>query len=532
MSRLLVYSLATGFLLACSWPVNGFTPLIFISLIPILYVEDLISKDSLGKKNLRLFFYSYIAFLAWNISTTWWIVNSTLPGAIFANLVNSSFYSIILLLYSRVKRKIDFKAGALFFITFWIAFEKFHLNWEFSWPWLNLGNVFSERINWIQWYEFTGIFGGSLWVLTSNILLFNLIRKYSSFKDPRRFYIRIFPRLIFICIPIIISFLVSQKIELGEKFKVLITQPKIDPWDTKPKSNLDYYEIFKDLTNQELSTNEYDFVITPETYFSEGYGENIDYFKYSKLHDSLSYLLNDFRDTNLISGIQFYKLYQNQIEKPSKTANLVREKLWIDYYNSSINFSADKDFEFNHKSKLVVGTEYMPLKSLLEPILGTIMVDLGGSVVSKGTQHKSERKIFKHSKKDLKTVPIVCYETIYGEYVADYVNLGANFITIISNDAWWGDTPGHRHLLSYARLRAIENRRYVIRSANSGVSTIINENGKYDTALPYDEKGILSGVAYTIDKRTFYSKNGDYIARICILLSVLLLLISFSRVKE
>ena len=153
MSRLLVYSLATGFLLACSWPVNGFTPLIFISLIPILYVEDLISKDSLGKKNLRLFFYSYIAFLAWNISTTWWIVNSTLPGAIFANLVNSSFYSIILLLYSRVKRKIDFKAGALFFITFWIAFEKFHLNWEFSWPWLNLGNVFSERINWIQWYD-------------------------------------------------------------------------------------------------------------------------------------------------------------------------------------------------------------------------------------------------------------------------------------------------------------------------------------------------------------------------------------------
>ena len=91
MSRLLVYSLATGFLLACSCPVNGFTPLIFISLIPLLYVEDLISKYSLGKKNLRLFFYSYIAFLAWNISTTWWIVNSTLPGAIFANLVTLHF---------------------------------------------------------------------------------------------------------------------------------------------------------------------------------------------------------------------------------------------------------------------------------------------------------------------------------------------------------------------------------------------------------------------------------------------------------
>ena len=299
MSRLLAYSLTTGFLLACSWPVNGFTPLIFISLIPILYVEDLISKDPLAKKYLRLFFYSFVAFLTWNIATTWWIVNSSLPGFIFANLVNSLFYSLILILYSRVKRKVDFKAGALFFVTFWIAFEKFHLNWEFSWPWLNLGNVFSERISWIQWYEFTGVFGGSLWVLSSNILLFNLIRKYPSFKDPRRFYIRIFPRLILICIPIIISFLVKQKIELGEKFKVLITQPRIDPWIGKSDTNLEYYEIFKDLTNEELRTNQYDFVITPETYFSEGYGENVDYFKYSKLHDSLSNYLNAVSYTHL-----------------------------------------------------------------------------------------------------------------------------------------------------------------------------------------------------------------------------------------
>ena len=535
MSRLLGYSLFSGILLACSWPVFGFTPLIFISLIPLLYVEDRISKDNLGKKNLRLFFYSFMAFLTWNISTTWWIVYTTLPGAIFANIVNPLLYSIILLLYSRVKRRLDYKTGALFLITFWIAFEKFHLNWEFSWPWLNLGNVFSERINWIQWYEFTGVFGGSLWVLCSNFLLFNLVRRRSNFKDSRRFYIRFFPRVLLICTPIIISLIVKPKIDLGEEFKVLITQPTIDPWGSKygdVSNNIDYFEIFKNLTNEELDTNEYDFVITPETYFSEGYGENLDYFRFSKLHDSLNNYLNNYTNTNLISGIQFYKLYQNQDERPTKSANLVRDKLWIDYYNSSINFSANNDFEYNHKSKLVVGSEYMPFKSLLEPIIGTIMIDLGGTTVSKGTQYKSERKVFKHSKKDLKTIPIVCYETIYGEYVADYVNLGANFITIVTNDAWWGDTPGHRHLLSYARLRAIENRRYIVRSANSGISTIINEVGEYDKTLPFDKKGILSGKAYTIDKKTFYSKNGDYIARISILLSVLLLLISFSKVKE
>ena len=208
MSRLLGFSFISGLLLASSWPVNGITPLIFVSLIPILLVEDIISNDNLGKKNLRLFFYSYVTFLTWNLATTWWIIHSTVPGAIFANVTNSLFYSIIFLLYSRVKRKIDLKAGTLFLITFWISFEKFHLNWDLSWPWLNLGNVFSERINWIQWYEYTGVFGGSLWVLCSNLLLFHHIRKYSTFKDHRRFYIRIIPRVIFIFLPILILSLI------------------------------------------------------------------------------------------------------------------------------------------------------------------------------------------------------------------------------------------------------------------------------------------------------------------------------------
>ena len=125
MSRLLIYSLLSGVLLASSWPINGFTPLIFISLIPLLFVEDIISKDNYQKKNTRLFFYSYFSFLIWNILTTWWIVYTTLPGAIFANVVNSSFYSIIFLLYSRVKSRIDYKAGVLFLITFWIS--SFHI---------------------------------------------------------------------------------------------------------------------------------------------------------------------------------------------------------------------------------------------------------------------------------------------------------------------------------------------------------------------------------------------------------------------
>ena len=158
-----------------SWPTTGFTPLVFFGLIPILLIEDFIIKDNLGRKNLRVFFYSFITFLTWNIITTWWIINASVLGVIFANIVNPTLYSLVFILYSLMKRRLGINPGIIFLIALWISFEKFHLNWDFSWPWLNLGNVFSERINWIQWYEFTGSFGGSLWVLCSNVFLFSLI---------------------------------------------------------------------------------------------------------------------------------------------------------------------------------------------------------------------------------------------------------------------------------------------------------------------------------------------------------------------
>ena len=99
------------------------------------------------------------------------------------------------------------------------------------------------------------------------------------------------------------------------------------------------------------------------------------------------------------------------------------------------------------------------------------MLDFGGTVATRGIQNT--RTVFEHAE-GYKTAPIVCYESIYGEYVTEYVRNGAQFLSIITNDAWWGNTQGHKQLLSYARLRAIENRRAIARSANTGISAFIN----------------------------------------------------------
>ena len=114
-----------------------------------------------------------------------------------------------------------------------------------------------------------------------------------------------------------------------------------------------------------------------------------------------------------------------------------------------------------------------------------------------------------NTKINLKTGPVICYESIYGEFVTEYVRKGAQFLAIITNDAWWGNTAGHKQLLSYARLRAIENRRSIVRSANTGISAVINPKGEITDKLPYDTKGVLKAKFSPANKITFYTQYGD-----------------------
>ena len=106
-----------------------------------------------------------LGMLIWNAGTTWWIWNSTAAGAIGAIIANSFLMGLPLWGFHIFRKKYGDKAGLLSFITFWLSFEYIHLNWQLSWPWLTLGNVFAKKTCWIQWYEITGTCGGSLWVL-------------------------------------------------------------------------------------------------------------------------------------------------------------------------------------------------------------------------------------------------------------------------------------------------------------------------------------------------------------------------------
>ena len=520
-------AILSALLLSAAWPINGFTFIIFGALIPLLFLENSIQLSDFKRKRLLVFGYGYLTFLLWNILITWWLINSSLIGMLFANICNSLFYAIIFTCFSWAKKRLPNRSAYLFLIALWIAFEKLHLSWDFSWTWLNLGNVFSENIYWIQWYEYTGVFGGSLWVLVINVWLFHIFKNHNTILGYKPLARKMIAPLMFIALPIAFSLYLYEKVEEGSKdIKVLLVQPNIDPYSTKYSlTNANFFDLWKKQV-QPFYSDSLDYILSPETYFAEGYGEEFRELNGSKLHEELQHELAKIPLTQYITGIQLYDLYAQE-NAPSLTANQIKKGLWADYYNSALAEQSNEIFQIYHKSKLVVGVENMPFKSILKPLLGDVLINFGGTVASRVTQKK--RAVFSHTNSKLKAAPIICWESIFGEFVTGYVNEGATFLAVISNDAWWGETPGHKQLFSYTRLRAIETRRDIARSANTGISSIINAKGEIINQTSYNTKTTLSGKLSSRRNLTFYVRFGDIIARWSVFVTGLFFLLALSR---
>jgi len=181
--HLLLLSLLSALLLSAGWPARGFPLLLLTGFVPLLFVEDYFYQNKKDFSRFAIIFYSFIAFAFWNLLTTWWIYNSTFIGSLLAVVLNS-FSCLLFLLFSYYTEKYQTNSSGVSFSCFyWIAFEFIHLDWDLSWPWLQLGNGFANYPQWIQWYEYTGIFGGSLWILLVNILIFTCIKRYLAVKN-------------------------------------------------------------------------------------------------------------------------------------------------------------------------------------------------------------------------------------------------------------------------------------------------------------------------------------------------------------
>ncbi len=181
--HLIGLALLGGVLLSLGWPLRGLPFFLFFAFIPFLFIDDYLIKNREQYNRFSIFFIVFPGFLLWNLLVGYWVMNSTFGGGIAALAYNAFVMSTTFTVYHICRRNIySPDKGQFLLIFFWITFEYLHLNWELSFPWLNLGNGFAAWHTWIQWYEYTGALGGTLWVLIINLLLYKLFIKIKEAK--------------------------------------------------------------------------------------------------------------------------------------------------------------------------------------------------------------------------------------------------------------------------------------------------------------------------------------------------------------
>lgn len=516
-------------MLSCAWPKNGIASLLFFAMIPFLIVEEQVFRNTHKYSGFAVLFYTYPGFFLWNLLTTWWIYHASFVGAAMAIILNSLLMAVVFQCFHYIRKIFHrnapgrYDSGYFILVILWITYEHFHLNWELSWPWLQLGNGFASVLKSVQWYEFTGVLGGTLWILVINVMIFRLIQMFAD-RHPekllRKFSLVLSSVLI---VPIVISLIIYYSFsEKSSPVNIVVIQPNVDPYGEK------FVPEFRDviwdkLLGQTLTTadSNTDFIIWPETSIPGSVPINSPEIPQAiiKIRDSLKYNLPG---AVLVSGADCYEIYD---EKKTATARLFAdgECCW-DSFNTALEIDSSGQRNYYHKSKLVPGVERMPYPGVFR-FLEKYALDLGGTTGSMGTS--PEPVTFSSGK--VPVAPVICYESIYGDYVSGYIRKGAQLIFVVTNDGWWGDTPGYRQHFAYASLRAIETRRSIARSANTGISGFINQRGDVLMSVPYWEQHALKYTINANDKLTVYVQYGDYIGRISAFASLAVAIIAILR---
>ncbi|MEY2950076.1 MAG: apolipoprotein N-acyltransferase [Bacteroidota bacterium] len=516
-----ILSSSAGLLLSIGFP-DTLIPFPFFAMVG--YVPLLILMEMPSLKRRQVFGHAFNTFLIWNFITTFWVANTAFLAGVFAVVVNSFLMTIPILTYFELKNKIP-RLAAVSFIATWLTFEMVHYHWDLAWPWLTLGNEFAAFPSLVQWYEYTGVFGGSLWILVANWLLWKIWQKTKASSITSRHFL---PILAWVFLPIGLSFFLYYTYEEeGESRQMVLIQPNYEPhYEKFALSELQQTQEIMDWCRGAIG-DKTDFLVLPETVFGLIERESI---RNYPAVQQLEGLLIDFPQLNIVTGVSAYEFFEpeNGWDMPStvrRQMNRNGEEVYYEILNAAIHLKKGQvEVPLYRKSKLVPGPEIFPFKEILF-FMEPLVTSLGGTIAGLGTQ--KERSIFEGEKG--KIAPIICYESVFGSYVTDYLKKGAEALVIMTNDGWWDKTPGHLQHLRYASLRAIETRKGVARAANTGVSAFINQRGDLIAQSKYGEATALKGNLMFNNKTTFYTQWGDVIPRIALLITGLLILNLFSK---
>ena len=436
----LLLSLLSGLLMSLGYTQLGLGWTMLIAFVPILMIWDANVREDKKRKGNYVFLWSFLSFVVWNIISTFWVYYASPAGVVLAVLLSAVLMSFSIWLASIVMNQFGKKLGYVAFISIWMSYEYLFMNSQLSWPWLVLGNAFANNVAWIQWYEFTGHMGGTLWILLVNVLLYEFIKTIVYKQNESIPKSKIIALLAVFLIPLSFSLIRYYTYTEGDKMiDVLVFQPNVDPYNDKYNiSDMDQLRDMFTLVDS-LMDKDVDFIVGPETAIPNGMwlgdmtGERtIDY-----IHKYLS----NYPSTACVIGAVTRKYYPYGKDKTETSKPFGKTGDYYDLYNSALYIDTTMDIQSYHKSRLVPGVEAMPYPKLFG-FIGELVVDLGGIRGRLGYQ--DERTPLVRYRDSLMLGSVICYESIYGEFFSEFVRNGAQFMTVITNDGWWHDTPGYR----------------------------------------------------------------------------------------
>ena len=524
----LALTAAFTLLMSLPWlvPHMGWTAL--VGFVPLLIMERLAS----ARKMRRFFWWHYLAFVLWNAVTTWWVGGATVGGAVFAILANALQMSVIFESFLFVKRRTAGVLPYIYFAAAWLSWERHYISAaQISWPWLVLGNAFADTTGLVQWYDVLGHLGGSLWVMASNLAVFGIMVAFSDGRISRwnnKARVAAFGSLVAVIFgPMVWSACIRYQIpQDAPTLQVVAAQPNFDP-----------YQKFGSLTQEQQDMRLLELldsagvpsgpclVLAPETFTSSFMLDNVPEQKSFQRYQAW---LQEHPDVTFVFGASAYDTAiaysaPSPLSFDAGRADEKGHRYWLTNHNTSVLTDASGRYEYYHKSKLVVGVESTPYPKVFVPLENL----LGGGLMGKCVGQP--RVTCLHMNGDITLGTAICYESVYGEFCTKYVAAGAQLLTVITNDAWWGDTPGYRQHFNYSRLRAIETRRYVARCGNTGISAVIDPCGRVLERTPWWQSAVLTGSVRLLDGQTFFVRYGDIVGRCSVLLFLLLLAAALFR---
>jgi apolipoprotein N-acyltransferase len=524
MKRNLLLSIFSGLLLWVAWPPTPYTTFfLFAGMVPMLIAMENIIQSTVTSKGKKIFNTTFTGFFIWNTLCVYWVYNSlktigpvtAIPLTLIPYALGPLLMATACWLYYRVRLIAGRTLSLIALVCFWIGYEYLHQSWDLNFPWMTLGNGFAVSHKWIQWYEYTGVYGGTLWVWAVNILLFLL---YAGLREGQAKHARLKLTTSFALVLILPLGLSLYKYysyrEQSNPSNIVVAQPNIDPYEKE--GTIPVHEQIAILTHlsDSIGQKNTEYFIWPETAITEDMDEDRIYT--NNYYLQVRQFLNKYKNANVLTGGETHKFYT---KRATQTASPLPDQpgVFYDRFSAAINIENSSKVQFYHKSRLVPGAESLPFGNILG-FLKPAFEHLGGATGAYGIQ--IEPTVL-YSQSGIGAAPVICYESIWGEWVSKYVKQGAQFIAIITNDGWWENTSGKDQHLDYAKLRAIETRRWVCRSGNTGISAFINQRGDVVQQSKWWVRTALRQDINLNSDITFYVEHGDYLPKAASILAVL-----------